>query len=199
MSPLNMIPGEKPVNPRPVIRLWHEGGRRIFSGILIAVIAATARSSALVQTPPSPGGGFGHFSQGVPVYWPYHALLMSTGFILLVAGFVTARYYKAGNWYRHHVILEAAGGACIIAGLITGIYMVALSGLPHLRNIHEIAGVAAGILLIITITAGYLIKQVHVSKNVIRMSHRWLGRVLLVLVVINILLGLLFLSLILRR
>ncbi len=174
-------------------------GKKNFSGILIAAVVVIGCSSALVQAPPSPGGGSGHFSQGVPVYWPYHVLLMSTGFILLVAGFVTARYHRTGNWYRNHVALEAAGGACIIAGLFIGIYMVALSGLPHLRNIHEIAGVAIGILVIITITAGYLIKQVHASKNVIRMSHRWLGRVLIVLLVVNILLGLLFLSLILRR
>jgi heme A synthase len=77
--------------------------------------------------------------------------------------------------------------------------MVTLSGLPHLRNTHELAGVAAGVLVIITITIGYLIKRINKSKNVIRMSHRWLGRISIVLVAINIVLGLLLLSVILRR
>ena len=199
MYPLNLIPRENPANSRPAISPVHERGRRIFSCLLVAVVVVIGCSSALVQTSPSTGGGPGHFSQGIPVYWPYHVLLMTTGFILLAAGFVTARYHRTGNWYRKHVVLEAAGGACIIAGLFVGVYMVTLSGLPHLRNIHEIAGVAIGILVIITITVGYLIKQVHASKNVIRTSHRWLGRVLIVLLVINILLGLLFLSVIMRR
>ncbi len=194
MSPPNRIPGGKPENARPAVSPGHAWGKRMLLGILVAVIVATVCSSALAQTSPSPGEGPDISGQGILVYWPYHALLMSTGFVLLVAGFIIARYHKTGNWYKNHMILEAAGGVCIIAGLFIGVSMVALSGLPHLRNIHEIAGVAIGILLIVTVTIGYCIKRVRTSKNVIRTGHRWLGRSLIVLMVINILLGLFFLS-----
>ena len=97
------------------------------------------------------------------------------------------------------MIFEIAGGSFIIAGLFIGVYMVTLSGLPHFRNIHEILGVAIGILIIITIIVGYFIKRITKSKTEIRTSHRWLGRISIALILINIVLGLLTLSMILRR
>jgi hypothetical protein len=198
MSPFKTVIRKKSVSSSQVNGPMKRGRKAIFSGILLVIVLVIVCSSAAAQTPPV-SGGFGKFNQGVPVYWPYHALLMATGFVLLVAGFFTARFRKTGNWYKTHMILEAGGGACILAGLFIGIYMVALSGLPHLRNIHELAGVAIVILVIFTIIIGYLIKRIHKSKDVVRMSHRWLGRISIVLMAINIILGLLVLSVILRR
>jgi hypothetical protein len=175
------------------------GGKAIFFGILMAIVLVVICGSAAAQTPPVSGGGFGKFNQGVPVYWPYHALLMATGFVLLIAGFFIARFRKTVNWYKTHMILEAGGGACILAGLVIGIYMIALSGLPHLRNTHELAGVAIVILVLFTILIGYLIRRVHTSKDTVRMGHRWLGRISIVLMAVNIILGFLILSAILRR
>jgi Eukaryotic cytochrome b561 len=174
-------------------------GRSIFFGIFLAVGMMTVSSPVFAQSTPVPGAGFGHFNSGIPVFWPYHVLLISVGFILLTAGFVTARYRKTGNWYKTHMILEAGGSACIIAGLFIGVYMVTLSGVPHLRNIHEITGVVTLSLIIITVIIGYFIRRVTKSKNTIRTGHRWLGRLSIALVIINILLGLLVLSLVLGR
>ena len=199
MSPLDTVPREKPVNSPQAASRTHAWGKRIFSGILVAFVLAVVCGSAVALPIPKSGGGSGQFNQGIPVYWPYHALLMSTGLILLVAGFFVARFRKTGNWYKTHMIVEVTGGACMIAGLVIGIYMVTVSGLPHLRNIHEILGVATGILVILTIIVGYSIRRVNRSKNVIRMSHRWLGRISIVLMVVNIILGILFLSVILGR
>ena len=140
-----------------------------------------------------------YFDPGISVYWPYHALLMATGFILLLVGFAVVRLRKTPGWYKTHMILEISGGTCIIAGLFIGIYMVTLSGFPHLANIHEKLGVIIAILVISTILLGWLIKRTRESKKTIRMSHRWLGRISLALIVINIVLGVLFLSIILRR
>jgi heme A synthase len=124
---------------------------------------------------------------------------MITGLILIAAGVIVARSRATGTWYKTHRLLEILSGACIIAGLVIGVYMVALSGLPHLRNIHEVLGAAIGALLIITIAFGFSVKRARRSKNAIRTGHRWLGRITLALVVLNILLGILFLSIILRR
>ena len=106
---------------------------------------------------------------------------------------------KNRNWYNTHKLLEIAGGACIIAGLVVGISMVTLSGLPHLRNIHEIFGVTTGLLVIVAIALGIFIRRAHTSKNAIRVSHRWLGWILTGLMVITIIFGLLFLSALLYR
>jgi cytochrome b561 len=172
--------------------------KRIFSGILVPIILTMVCSSAQAQSA-SASRGFVYVDQGISVYWPYHALLMTTGFILLVVGFAVVRLRKTPQWYKTHMTLEISGGICIIAGLFVGIYMVTLSGFPHLHNIHEILGVIIAILLIITIVLGSLIKRTKESKKVIRMSHRWLGRISLALIVINIILGFLFLSIILRQ
>ena len=34
------------------------------------------------------------YDLGIPVYWPYHAFLMSAGFVLLLSGFVVMRFHK---------------------------------------------------------------------------------------------------------
>jgi hypothetical protein len=171
--------------------------RGTLSGLLTAVILALFCGPAFAL--PSATGRAVQFNQGIPVYWPYHVLFISMGFILLVAGFIVARLHKTGNWYKTHMILQTAGGASVITGLFIGIYMVAVSGFPHLRNIHEILGVTIGILLIITITLGYFIRRINKSKNAVRISHRWLGRISLALMAVNIALGLLFLSILLGR
>jgi len=203
MSPLEMNHRKKPANSPRAASLPHGWGKGIFSGILMAVVLGVVLTlvccPALALPAPAPGGGSGQFNQGIPVYWPYHVLFISTGLILLVAGFLIARFHKTRNWYKTHVILEVTGGACMIAGLVIGISMVALSGFPHLKNIHEILGVAIGTLVIITLLIGYCIKRVTTSKKVVRMSHRWLGRILIVLIGINIILGLVFLAAILGR
>jgi hypothetical protein len=199
MSPLEMNRRKKPENSPLAAGLPYGWQKGIFSGTLVAVLLAVVCCPALALPGSAPGGGSGQFNQGIPVYWPYHVLFISTGLILLVAGFFIARFHKTGNWYKTHVILEVTGGACMIAGLIIGIYMVALSGFPHLRNIHEILGAIIGTLVIITLIIGYSIKRVNTSKNVVRKSHRWLGRILIILIGINILLGLVFLAAILGR
>ena len=83
--------------------------------------------------------------------------------------------------------------------MVVGIYMVALSGFPPLRNIHEIFGVTTGLLVIVAIALGICIKRAKKSKNTIRVSHRWLGRITLGLMVITIILGLLILTTLLQR
>ena len=151
------------------------------------------------QPPHPPGGSFGQFSQGIPVFWPYHAALMVTGFILLATGLITARYHRTKNWFRTHKILQIAGAVCIYAGIFIGVYMVTLSGFPHQMNLHEQAGLAIGILLPVMILLGFSIFRVKKSMNTVRMSHRWLGRGLIALIGINIVLGILTLKLILGR
>jgi len=178
-------------------------------GILILAAVVFIPASAQPQNVSHPGpfpnegqrpeGFAGHFSQGVPVYWPYHALLMATGFILLLAGAIIARYHKTANWYRSHRVLQAAGAACIIAGLVVGLSMVALSGLPHFVNLHEIAGMVTIILVLLSVALGFAIRRTRESKDSVRKSHRWLGRISLVLLAIDIILGILILSMILRR
>jgi hypothetical protein len=171
---------------------------RIISGITGTVFLRALFSPVMAQVSPSGVTFSQRISLGVGTYWPYHVLLMSMGFILILAGFIIARYHKTGKWYKTHVIFEGAGAGLILAGVSVGVYMVTLSGFPHLRNGHEILGAAIAILVVVTALIGYLIRRA-LNKNPVRTGHRWLGRISLALVIINIGLGLYFLSLVLGR
>ncbi len=94
--------------------------------------------------------------------------------------------------------MKQLAGHVFLPGIFVGVYMVALSGIPPLRNIHEILGMIVGILIVIAILLGYFIKRANESKNVIRMSHRWVGRIILALLVINTILGFFYLLMVLR-
>jgi len=163
--------------------------------ISVLAVAFILSSSARAFPFPPPANGF---DQGITVYWPYHVFFMVTGFILLGTGFYIARYHKTSRWYRNHLIFQTCGATSIITGLGIGVYMVALSGFPHLKNIHEILGVATGVMVIATLSLGYSIKRVNTQKNTVRFTHRWMGRTVLCLMIVTIAFGLFFLSLILR-
>jgi len=133
------------------------------TGIFLLVVLAIECGSTRALPPSPQNAGAGTLDQGITVYWPYHVILMSIGFFLMVTGFFVARFHKTRSWYKTHMILEGYGGACILGGIFVGVYMVTLSGLPQLRNIHEILGGITGILVITTIVLGYSIKHAPIS------------------------------------
>lgn len=148
MSHQNKIPRKNP-NQLPEVSRGICTAKKWFLLVLFISIILTVLCGSVVALPSAQQDtGAGNFDQGIAVYWPYHVLLMSAGFILLVTGLIIARYHKTGHWYRTHLILGGIGGACIIAGIFVGIYMVALSGFPQLHNIHEILGITTGTLVI---------------------------------------------------
>ncbi len=139
------------------------------------------------------------YDKGIPVYWPYHALLMSTGFILLLSGFVVIRFHKTSHWFKSHKILQSAGGTLAIAGLFTSITMVTVSGAPHLRYSHDLFGMVTIILIAGTLLIGYALSRTSRAKNEIRTAHRWLGRTSIAFVAINIVLGVSMMTMVLAQ
>jgi hypothetical protein len=115
---------------------------------------------------------------------------MSTGFILLLSGFVVMRFHKTSNWFKSHIYLQSAGGTLAIAGLITSITMVSVSGAPHIRYTHDLLGMVTVILIASTPLIGYFMNRTLKGKPGIRATHRWLGRTSIAFVAVNILLGL---------
>lgn len=123
--------------------------------------------------------------------WPYHALLMVTGFLLMFSAMLIARYRWGWiRWYKAHHILTPAGGALAIAGLLIAIYMVAATGGPHLRVPHGWLGAVIIALILVTIGLGILRKKWIAKHRVIRPLHIWSGRVMLALMAVNMVLGL---------
>ncbi len=139
------------------------------------------------------------FDTGIPVYWPFHAILMSAGLVLLVAGMVVMRYHRTSNWYRAHKIIQSSGAVAVIAGLSIAIGMVSLSGIPHLVSLHGNLGAFTIALLLITLAIGFLIIGPSGKKGPMPPVHRWGGRIGTVLVVVNIILGLSMMGVVLAQ
>src|SRR5512138_1007485 len=107
----------------------------------IVCTPVSSHTAAQMGLPPD------QYDQGIPVYWPFHAGLMTTGFFLLVTGFVVMHYHRTARWYRSHMILQSSGGMLALAGLGTSFSMVAISGAPHFRYIHDSLGLAMILIL----------------------------------------------------
>ena len=61
----------------------------------------------------------------LPPLWPYHALLVTTGFVVMLGGMLTARYMKRKSWWlKAHKTLGISGALLIISGVIVAVYMV---------------------------------------------------------------------------
>ena len=123
----------------------------------------------------------------LPLLWPYHALLMVTGFLLMFSAMLIARYRWGWiRWYKAHHVLTPVGGALSIAALLIAIYMVAATGGPHLRVPHAWLGAIIIALILVTIGLGFLRKKWIAKQRVIRPFHVWSGRVMLALMAVNI-------------
>lgn len=168
--------------------------------ICLALVLLTAVCSpAHAHSAAEMGVPADQYDKGIPVYWPYHALLMSTGFILLLSGFVVIRFHKTPHWFKSHRILQSAGGTLAIAGLFTSITMVTISGAPHLRYSHDIFGMVTILLIVSTLLIGYTMNRTSRTNNEIRTAHRWLGRTSIAFVAINIALGISMMTMVLAQ
>ncbi len=163
--------------------------RRVLPSILVIGVASVICQPAAAHEAAGMGVAADQFAQGIPVYWPYHAALMTAGLVLLVSGFVVMRYHKTRNWYRSHEFLQTAGGLSAVAGLVLAVTMVKISGIGHFGTVHGIVGSVTIALLVATLFIGFYIFRNRGVKPPIRKVHRWLGGISIGMVAVNIVLG----------
>jgi hypothetical protein len=174
--------------PSPVLRILQ--GRRFFAICLfIALLCATSCTPVLAHSAGQMGVAPDQYDKGIPVFWPYHAGLMSAGFALLISGFMVMRFRKSPDRFRIHRILQTTGGGSILAGLSVGIFMVSLSGAPHIRDNHDILGAGILGLIALTLAIGYVVNRRNAAPSGLTPTHRWVGRTSIALAGLNILLG----------
>jgi uncharacterized iron-regulated membrane protein len=126
----------------------------------------------------------------VPALWPYHAILMTFGFILMTAGMIIARYLKARSWWlKVHKPLGVLGSLFALAGLFTAIFMVSQSTGIHFRVPHAYLGASTIIFVAMTPVMGYAQLKVRTNRKTISAIHRWSGRITIVLMLLTLLSG----------
>jgi hypothetical protein len=133
----------------------------------------------------------------LPVLWPFHMGLLSIGVVCMAVGvfFARSRNNRKG-WYRAHSSLEKIGIVLIAAGITVGVYMVALSGGPHLRVTHGMIGTAGVILAGMGFSLGIGRKYIQKRKLLARAIHTRSGYITLGIMLVAAVTGILLLGLI---
>jgi lysylphosphatidylglycerol synthetase-like protein (DUF2156 family) len=127
--------------------------------------------------------------QDMPL-WPYHGLLVATGFILLLCGAITARRKSEPMWLRTHKILALSGAAITYLGAATAFYMVATTTGKHFAVPHAYLGALVDTMIFITLLLGLGQFKLRSQARTFRRIHPWAARTTLVLMGANILAGL---------
>lgn len=173
--------------------------RKILYSLLVTVLfLAIAGQPAAAHTAGEMGIAADQYDQGIPVYWPYHAVLMAAGFTGLLAGTLVVRFSRKAGRFRTHKILQTTGAGAMAAGLAVAVFMVSLSSAPHLRYFHDQLGAGIVILVLVTLVIGYALLQ-HQAGPGIRADHRRIGWLAIVLMAVNIVLGITMMTMVLAQ
>jgi hypothetical protein len=137
------------------------------------------------------GSGLG---SDLPRPWPYHLVLVSTGFLLILSAALTARFMKRKKgWLSLHKSLGIFGAVLVLTGLVVAVVMVSS---PYQINLatepHAYLGMIIALMAAYMPFLGFL--QITRRDRKLRALHRWSGRLVIALMVINVYLGLVMLT-----
>ena len=116
---------------------------------------------------------------------------MASGFIFMASGFITARFLPRKIWrLKLHRIIGISGACCVLAGVCFESIHLSLISAGHFNVTHAYLGMLIAVLSLITPAMGLMQINLHNMASKIRPLHRWSGRVILMLMGINIISGL---------
>jgi hypothetical protein len=119
-----------------------------------------------------------------------HAVLMITGFFVLFSGFFTARFMKSKRWWlKAHRLLGVSGASLTIIGFFVIVFHLLLSGRPFFALLHGYVGIVIALLAVIMPVLGFIQLKIRRIAGKVRPVHRFSGRVMLVMMFVNIILG----------
>ncbi len=126
----------------------------------------------------------------LPPLWPYHAFLVSLALIFMIAGMLAARYKKGRkNWLKLHKTLGLLGFALALAGITVAVYMVSsYLGVYFIKITHAYVGSVSLLLIILTPLTGFM--QFRLKDRRMHVIHRLSGRLAILFMLANVLLGL---------
>ena len=132
--------------------------------------------------PPAPGT--------IPL-WVYHALLLVTGFAFIsIAGLLPVYGKRIAGWYRLHVGTAIVGSILAITAIALVFRASYLSAGSSAFAIHVLLGLLLLITLLVALVLALVRNRAGARKAAVRTAHIRAGRVFIVLIVVNILLGL---------
>ncbi|HOT02945.1 MAG TPA: hypothetical protein PK069_02045 [Methanolinea sp.] len=126
-----------------------------------------------------------------PSPWVVHAALLLAAIFLFLGVSVLPTYGKGiTGWYRYHTVLAMIGGILAILAIAMVFVGIPSETLRNAWDAHVALGLIVLAILLFTLGAGIYRKWAGGHKGEVRTVHLWLGRVLVVLVLVNVVLGL---------
>jgi len=129
---------------------------------------------------------------GYAELWPVHAVLMGTGFVLMVIAMLCTFFLKKKKWwFKAHKTLSVIGGVLSVTALAVAVYMISSSYGLHFASLHGVLGLITLILIVMSPFLGFGMQKVKARrKKAFRTLHVWTSRGALVLMLIVIVMGL---------
>lgn len=116
---------------------------------------------------------------------------MILAFVAMFVGMIIARFMKKKSWWlKVHRFLGTTAAILVLLGLLAEAIQLSLMGRPHLAVPHAWIGLVAVCLAMLTPILGVIQVNVRRVSSRLRGPHRGSGRMTLLLMVINIILGL---------
>ena len=116
----------------------------------------------------------------------YHMALVLSGIACIAAGAAIARFMRKKTWWlKAHRACAAAGAVIVTAGIAVAFLMVQMRSGMHMNIPHAYLGVIILSLVITAPTLGFLAFRIRRHAAQLRTAHRWLGRLTLMLLIIN--------------
>lgn len=126
----------------------------------------------------------------VPVtLWPFHALLMISGFSFIVAGAIVGRKKEGTGWMKIHRMMVRISALLISVGAFFGVYMIETSKSNHLSFPHSYSGTLLPVLTIIVLISGEMLLKPNKGPKSKRTIHRVLAWILISLMSITMIEG----------
>lgn len=130
------------------------------------------------------------------MFFILHIFLMATASLGVIVGVSFAMFFRSKkNWLKFHRTINLYSFGGITTGMITAFIYVSGSSGKHIDGLHQIVGVTAFVLALITLSVGYYQFKAK-NKSAARIIHRWLGRFSLLMFLTAITLGLMLINII---
>lgn len=125
-----------------------------------------------------------------------HIILMAAAVSCIMTGVSAAMFFRRKKyWLKLHKSFNLLGILMMTAGIIMAFIYVSGTGSNHFNEPHHITGLISFISVAATSFLGFYQFKAK-NKSAVRMAHRWLGRVSLVMSLLTIVLGLMMINVI---
>jgi hypothetical protein len=134
--------------------------------------------------------GEGPSTRAPPTLWPYHAIFMTSGLLLMAVSLLNVLQKTPPNaWLKAHKTSGTLSVLLVIIGLSIALYMVSQSGGSHFRVSHAYIGIAALITSFLMLILGFVALRKRPNPP-LRSTHIWIGRIAFVLIILTVISGL---------